>query len=574
VRAAGRDVAWIVREAFEGYRGGFHGFTARARAQFENADWAEARRITAERLDLYGACLQGALFRLHQRLGEQFDDRDRWHAANESFRGHLAGLPDAELAETFFNSVTRRVFATSGVDPAIEFVHPLAAEPLPEQLERVVRVCPRRHDTAGLVARLLDHHAFACGFEDLARDATRVARDLDAADPAPVEAIESARALFYRGQAAYLVGRVRRPGGASHPLVLALANRGGGVSVDAALLTEDEVSVVFSFTRSYFFVEADRSRELVAFLHRLMPRKPLAELYDAIGHPRHGKTELYRALLDHLARSDDRFETAPGQKGMVMLVFALPAYDLVFKIIKDVFPPPKATTRRQVMRKYDLVFRHDRAGRLVDAREFEHLAFDRARFAPEVLEELASEARESAQIGAERVVLRHLYTERRLRPLDLFLREAPEDQKRTAIVDYGESIRDLARSNIFPGDMLLKNFGVTRHGRVVFYDYDELAVLTDCRFREVPRARYDEEEMAGEPWFFVGENDVFPEEFLPFLGLDDAAREAFLSQHRDLLTVGFWTELQEQHRQGHVPEVFPYPRSKRYPVRFGDPLRQ
>jgi isocitrate dehydrogenase kinase/phosphatase len=246
----------------------------------------------------------------------------------------------------------------------------------------------------------------------------------------------------------------------------------------------------------------------------------------------------------------------------------------VFKIIKDVFPPPKATTRRQVMRKYDLVFRHDRAGRLVDAREFEHLAFDRARFAPEVLEELASEARESAQIGAERVVLRHLYTERRLRPLDLFLREAPEDQKRTAIVDYGESIRDLARSNIFPGDMLLKNFGVTRHGRVVFYDYDELAVLTDCRFREVPRARYDEEEMAGEPWFFVGENDVFPEEFLPFLGLDDAAREAFLSQHRDLLTVGFWTELQEQHRQGHVPEVFPYPRSKRYPVRFGDPLRQ
>lgn len=574
MRAAGRDVAWIVREAFEAYREGFHGFTARARAHFENADWAEARRITTERLDLYGACLQGALFRLHERLGEQFHDRDRWHAANESFRGHLAGLPDAELAETFFNSVTRRVFATSGVDPAIEFVHPLAAEPLPEQLDRVVRVCPRRHDTAGLVARLLDHHAFACGFEDLARDATRVARDLDAADPAPVEAIESARVLFYRGQAAYLVGRARRAGGASHPVVIALANRGGGVSVDAALLTEDEASVVFSFTRSYFFVEADRSRELVAFLHRLLPRKPLAELYDAIGHPRHGKTELYRSLLDHLARSDDRFETAPGQKGMVMLVFALPAYDLVFKIIKDAFPPPKATTRRQVMRKYDLVFRHDRAGRLVDAREFEHLAFDRARFAPEVLEALASEARESAQIGADRVVLRHLYTERRLRPLDLFLREAQEGPKRVAIVDYGESIRDLARSNIFPGDMLLKNFGVTRHGRVVFYDYDELAVLTDCRFREVPRARYDEEEMAGEPWFFVGENDVFPEEFLPFLGLDDAAREAFLSQHRDLLTVGFWTELQEQHRQGHVPEVFPYPRSKRYPVRFGDPLRQ
>ena len=329
------------------------------------------------------------------------------------------------------------------------------------------------------------------------------------------------------------------------------------MSVDAVLLTEDEASIVFSFTRSYFFVEADRSREMVAFLRSLMPRKPVGELYDAIGHPRHGKTELYRALLDHMQRSDDRFETAPGQKGMVMLVFALPAYDLVFKLIRDEFPPPKATTRRQVMRKYDLVFRHDRAGRLVDAREFEHLEFDRARFAPAVLEELAREATKSAEVRGDKVILHHLYTERRLRPLDLYLREADEANARVAIVDYGESIRDLARSNIFPGDMLLKNFGVTRHGRVVFYDYDELAVLTDCRFREVPKARYDEEEMAGEPWFFVGENDVFPEEFLPFLGLGDSAREAFLSQHRDLLTVAFWAGMQDaaprRPRARHLP---------------------
>jgi isocitrate dehydrogenase kinase/phosphatase len=308
---------------------------------------------------------------------------------------------------------------------------------------------------------------------------------------------------------------------------------------------------------------------MVAFLRSLLPRKPVGELYDAIGHPRHGKTELHRALLDHLQHSDDRFETAPGQRGMVMLVFALPAYDLVFKIIRDDFPPPKAVTRRQVMRKYDIVFRHDRAGRLVDAREFEHLEFDRGRFAPEVLDELREEARKSTEVTDDKVVLHHVYTERRLRPLDLYLREAGEKGSRAAIVDYGEAIRDLARSNIFPGDMLLKNFGVTRHGRVVFYDYDELAVLTDCRFREVPKARYEEEEMAGEPWFFVGENDVFPEEFLPFLGLDDTAREAFLAQHRDLLAVHFWTEMQQEHRAGNAPDIFPYPRSKRFAVRFG-----
>jgi isocitrate dehydrogenase kinase/phosphatase len=344
------------------------------------------------------------------------------------------------------------------------------------------------------------------------------------------------------------------------------------VAVDAVLLTENECSIVFSFTRSYFFVEADRSRELVGFLRGLMPRKPVSELYDAIGHNKHGKTELYRALLAHLAQSEARFEVAPGQKGMVMLVFALPSYDVVFKLIRDRFPPPKTATRRQVMRKYELVFRHDRAGRLVDAREFEHLEFERSRFAPEVLEELAREAAHSAEIRDGKVVLHHLYTERRLRPLDLFLREATPELARTAILDYGESIRDLARSNIFPGDMLLKNFGVTRHGRIVFYDYDELAVLTDCRFREVPRARYDDEEMSGEPWFFVGENDVFPEEFLPFLGLQGEPREAFLGRHSDLLGTDFWSAMQEEHRAGRVPDIFPYPPEKRFEAREGRPV--
>jgi isocitrate dehydrogenase kinase/phosphatase len=568
MRAAGRDVAWIVGDAFAGYREGFRALTARAREHFAAADWHAVARSSGERLDLYGSCLAQTLERLRRRLGEAFHDREGWRAASEAYAGHLASLPDPELAETFFNSVSRRVFATTGVDPAIEFVHALAAEP-PPRFDGVVRSCPRRHDTAGLVARLLHHHPFPCGWEDLARDATRVAADLDAADPSPVATIESARALFYRGKGAYLVGRVRRASGASHPLVVALANTGGRVGVDAVLLTEDEASIVFSFTRSYLFVEAERSRETVAFLRSLVPRKPVSELYDAIGHPRHGKTELYRALLDHLERSDDCFGPAPGQRGMVMLVFALPAYDLVFKVIRDEFPPPKQATRRQVMRKYDLVFRHDRAGRLVDAREFEHLEFDRGRFAPAVLDELRREATKSVEVTDDRVVLHHVYTERRLRPLDLYLREAGEERSRAAIVDYGEAIRDLARSNIFPGDMLPKNFGVTRHGRVVFYDYDELAVLTDCRFREVPKARYDEEEMAGEPWFFVGENDVLPEEFLPFLGLDDDAREAFLAHHRDLLDVQFWTGMQEQHRAGHVPDVFPYPRSRRFAVRFG-----
>jgi isocitrate dehydrogenase kinase/phosphatase len=568
---AAPDGAAIVRDAFDAYREGFRAFTARARAHFETGDWLAVQRHSAERLDLYGSCLNEALGRLRLRLGNRFHDRPLWRAANKVYARGLPGRRDAELAETFFNSVTRRVFATEGVDPAVEFVHPAAAEPLPTLFEGVTRVCPRRQDTAGLVARLLDHHRFGTGYEDLGRDATLIARELDARDKAPVEALQTARALFFRNKGAYLVGRAWRRDGGSHPVVIALANPRGRVAADAVLLTEDEVSMVFSFTRSYFFADTDRPRELVAFLHSLMPRKPVSELYDAIGHNKHGKTELYRALLAHAQGSEDRFEIAAGQKGMVMVVFTLPSYDLVFKVIRDRIPPPKTTTRRGVMEKYELVFRHDRAGRLVDAREFEHLEFEKRRFGPELLEELGAEAAGSVEVGEDTVVLHHLYTERRLRPLDLYLREQAPPEGRVAILDYGEAIRDLARSNIFPGDMLLKNFGVTRHGRIVFYDYDELAVLTDCRFREVPRSRYDQQEMKGEPWFFVGANDVFPEEFLPSLGLAGEPREVFLARHSDLLGTAFWTAMQEEHRAGRVPDIFPYPQERRLAAGEGRP---
>jgi isocitrate dehydrogenase kinase/phosphatase len=559
---AARDGAEVVREAFLAYRAEFARLTARARASFSAGDWTQVRRDAAERLDLYGGCLAAALERLRALLGDGLHERPLWHAANRAYAHSIAGMADAELAQTFFNSVTRRVFATAGVDPAIEFVE-LAFPPSPPE-EDVVRTCPRRHDTAGVVARLLQHHELPCGYEDLGRDATLIAADLDAASASPVLAIDSARPLFFRNRRAYVVGRVRRASGEAHPIVVPLVNETGRVAADTVLLTEDEASIVFSFTRSYFFVETAHPRGLVGFLRTLMPRKPVSDLYDAIGHNRHGKTELYRALHAHLAASHDPFEIAAGQRGMVMLVFTLPSYDLVFKVIRDRFPPPKTVTRRSVVAKYDLVFRHDRAGRLVDARSFEHIQFDRRRFPPALIDELLGEAGETVELGPRSLGLRHLYTERRMRPLDLYLREAAPAQRVAAILDYGEAIRDLARSNIFPGDMLLKNFGVTRHGRVVFYDYDELALLTDCRFREVPRARYDDEELAGEPWFFVGENDVFPEEFLPFLGLEGELRDAFMDAHRDLMSVEFWSSMQAEHRAGRVPDVMPYPASRRF----------
>ena len=113
-------------------------------------------------------------------------------------------------------------------------------------------------------------------------------------------------------------------------------------------------------------------------------------------------------------------------------------------------------------------------------------------------------------------------------PLDIYLQQATPEEANQAIIDYGQAIKDLAVTNIFTGDMLLKNFGVTRHGRLVFYDYDELRPLTDCNFRKFPQAMSYEDELAAEPWFHIGEDDVFPEEFLRFMGLPNNVKETFL----------------------------------------------
>jgi isocitrate dehydrogenase kinase/phosphatase len=330
------------------------------------------------------------------------------------------------------------------------------------------------------------------------------------------------------------------------------------VYVDAALPSAPSASIVFSFTRSYFHVEVDRSSALIAFLKSILPQKPLSELYIAIGYNKHGKTVLYRELAAHLAGTTDRFEPARGDRGMVMIVFTLRSLDVVFKVIRDRIAPPKSVTRQEVMQKYALVFRHDRAGRLVDAQEFEHLVFERSRFAPELLDELLAEAGETVRVEGDQVLIRHLYAERRVTPLNLFIRERDEWSSRDALLEYGQAIRDLAATNTFPGDLLLKNFGVTRTGRVIFYDYDELCLVTECNFRDLPRARDDDDETSGEPWFYVGESDVFPEEFLRFLGLPERLRGAFLAAHGEILTADFWRRMQARHRAGEIVDIFPY----------------
>jgi len=562
--------AKAICEAFGDYQTQFRAITQRAAGRFAGREWRAAQMDAANRLDLYKDVANGCVAEIHELMEERVNEKLLWTGIKAVYSGLIDQRDDWELGETFFNSITRRLFTTVGLDPQIEFVDSDFETPPTQPTQPIYRVYGRvavsPDALAVMLEDIIDEYQFGADFLDKPRNLQLAAQQIEAhlqnIGETFVTRTEMVGSVFYRNKGAYLVGRMFA-GSCVVPLVLAVLHNDDGLVIDTVLLDEDEVSVLFSFTRSYFQVEVARPYALVRFLRSIMPRKKIAELYISIGYNKHGKTLLYRDLLQALTASDDEFRIASGQPGMVMSVFTLPSYDAVFKIIKDYFAPPKNTTRQQVMAHYQMVFQHDRAGRLIDAQEFEHLKIERSRISPELLDELKQLAKKSVTIEPDYLDIKHVYVERRVIPLNIYIYEKPDLEAQAAIIDLGFAIKDLAATNIFPGDMFLKNFGVTRHGRVVFYDYDELAPLTSCNFRIIPPPTSYNDELWAEPGYSVRENDIFPEEFLHFLGLHGMLRDVFVEHHADLLEARFWQETQARIRSGEVLDIFPYNQNKR-----------
>ena len=552
-------------EAFFDYQTRFNAITRRARERFVERDWAGSFDDAAERLHFYNDVLDALTGRIRELMGVRLAERSIWTAIKAVYSSLIARLPAWEIAETFFNSLTRRVFATAGVDQAIEFVDTDFDAPPPGAPITIARTYRGQSLPELLCSALTDAFDESC-WDNLRVTAKLATARVETARPAKnsQHELEILPTIFYRGRGAYLVGRILRKGEMPLPIALCLRHENArGITLDALLHGDVDLALLFSFTRSYFRVAVECPYRLVRYLQQLMPRKRLIDLYNAIGFHRHGKTEFYRDFIAHLRTSSDRFIVAEGARGMVMSVFTLPSYDVVFKLIKDRFDLPKDSTQEEVRRRYRLVFEHDRAGRLVEAHEFEHLRIPGDRFDSELLAELLRDAASIVKKDGGDVIIARAYVERRLRPLNVFFRENEPETVAAAGRDYGQSIKDLAASNIFPGDLLTKNFGVTRHGRVVFYDYDELCFLTDCHFRNLPEARTPEDEIAAEPWFSVRENDIFPEEFLQFLSFPKPAMAALLQHHGEIFEADFWRTIQGRIKAGEIPEVFPYGTERR-----------
>ena len=535
--------------------------------------------LARERIQMYDARVEEAVRTVADRFPEAEVDESLWPAIKVAYIGLLHEHKQPECAETFYNSVACAVLHRRYYRNEFIFWRPaVATEHLEGEAPSYRCFYPRKDGLRSSLFSIARSLALANPWEDLRRDVHNVVRALRDHFPRPARAqpdlqIQVMASLFFRNKAAYIIGRVINAHRELPFAVPILQNERGDIYLDTLLVGEDQLLILFSFARTYFFVDMEVPAAYISFLRWLMPRKPRCELYMSVGLAKQGKTLFYRDLHYHLKHSTDRFVVAPGIKGMVMLVFTLPSFPYVFKVIRDRFAPPKEIDRQTVIDKYLMVKLHDRVGRMADTLEYSLVALPLDRFDPNLIAELKSECAATVELEGQSLVVRHVYIERRMQPLNIHVeecrRDGDETRLRYALREYGNAIKELAGAGIFPGDMLLKNFGVTRHDRVVFYDYDEIQPITEVTFRCIPPAASYEEELAAEPYWRVGDGDVFPEQFERFLVANPRAREIFYEYHRDLLDPAFWRAKQERWRAGLLEDVFPYPEE----IRFSRSLR-
>ena len=569
-------IAQTILQGFDAQYGRFLEVTSGAQQRFEQADWHAVQQAMKNRIHLYDHHVGLVVEQLRCITNGQSTDAAFLLRVKEHYTRLLPDYPRFEIAESFFNSVYCRLFDHRSLTPERLFI-------FSSQPERRFRTIPRPlakdfhpdHGCESLLMRVISDLPLRLRWQNKSRDIHYIVRHLTetlGTDNLAESHLQVANELFYRNKAAWLVGKLITPSGTLPFLLPIHQTDDGELFIDTCLTTTAEASIVFGFARSYFMVYAPLPAALVEWLREILPGKTTAELYMAIGCQKHAKTESYREYLVYLQGCNEQFIEAPGIRGMVMLVFTLPGFDRVFKVIKDRFAPQKEMSAAHVRACYQLVKEHDRVGRMADTQEFENFVLEKRHISPALMELLLQEAAEKITDLGEQIVIRHLYIERRMVPLNIWLEQVEGQQLRDAIEEYGNAIRQLAAANIFPGDMLFKNFGVTRHGRVVFYDYDEICYMTEVNFRDIPPPRYPEDELASEPWYSVSPGDVFPEEFRHWLCADPRIGPLFEEMHADLFRADYWRALQNRIREGHVEDVYAYRRRQRFSVRYGEML--
>jgi isocitrate dehydrogenase kinase/phosphatase len=575
VEIASPDPAAIAQATLDGFNRHYAIFrdcARTAKSHFEAGNWLAIAHTSQDRIDFYDRRVAETVARLEREFGCDRIDEARWERVKREYIALLIDHRQPECAETFFNSVSCKILHRTYFHNRCLFVRPAVSTEHIDDPPSYRSYYPRQHGLRHALMDIVLDFQLDTRFADFRRDIRNVVSGFRRRFPRPLRLeanhqVQVLSSLFFRNRTAYIVGKIIN-GFHIYPFVVPIKHDAEGrLYFDALLVEPDDIALLFSANRAYFLVDMEVPSAYVKFLSSMVPIRTEAELYTMVGLQKQGKTLFFRDFLHHLKHSTDEFIPAPGIKGLVMAVFTLPSFPYVFKVIRDDIAPSKDTTPERVKEKYFLVKHHDRVGRMADTLEYSDVAFPRARFVPELIAELRKAAPSLVEEDGEAIIVKHLYIERRMTPLNLYLERATPAQRERAVRDYGDALKQIVTVNIFPGDLLFKNFGVTRFGRVVFYDYDEIEYVTDCRFRRIPPPPSGYDDMSGEVWYPVGAHDVFPEEFTTFLLTDPAVRASFLAHHADLLDAAWWQSLQATIGSGALPEVLSYPER----VRFAPP---
>ena len=384
VQQTAQQIAAVLVEGFNKHYRLFRELTRGAKTRFEAADWHAVQRSNRDRIAFYDERVQETVIRLHGEFKAESLDDETWSQAKLLFIGLLVNHKQPELAETFFNSVFCKILHRTYFHNDFIFVRPaVSTEYIESDPPTYTSYYPQRHGLAATIREIVMDFGWRRPFTDLERDIRRVLRKVryfmggrwpTAEVNLQIQVLYSA---FYRNKAAYIIGKAVN-GNQEYPFAVpVLHDAEGKLYLDTVLLDPWRISVLFSLSRAYFMADMEVPSGYVQFLRSMMPTKTRSELYTMLGLAKQGKTMFYRDLMAHLRHSQDRFIIAPGIKGMVMLVFTLPSYPYVFKLIKDTFAPPKEIDRATVKAKYLLVKQHDRVGRMADTLEFSDVALPR-----------------------------------------------------------------------------------------------------------------------------------------------------------------------------------------------------
>lgn len=570
----------LARSVFAGFEAMFSQFlniTLGAQSRFEQRKYHSVQSAMRERLQVYEREVKNVSEAVRVIAYAELTCPQTWQLAKNIYGDMVQNHENKPIAHTFFNSTFGAIWDDKKIRTVHLFVLKAKYRSEPRSYESLVSRVSLHNGFNNAVKTLVTNQVFRVPFSHLELDVSTLQSTLMQGAKQQCKQvyelinlndgyIEYANSLFFRNKACYLIGRCIAKNGDNMPFAIAILNTDEGLKIDAVMMGADQLSLLFGFARTYFMVDTDKPARYVDYLSVLMPHKQRFELFNAIGFIKHAKTEFYRHKVDTTKNSPANFKyvTAPGTPGMVMLVFTIEGLDYVYKVIKDKFSAPKTATKAQVKEKYNFVKQADRVGRLVDTHEFRYLAFDLSRFSDELLEQMKSQIGSSMVISGKALILKHVYVERKMTPLNLYITQCDNKTLERVMHDYGKAIKELASANIFPGDMLMKNFGVTRWGRVVFYDFDEICPLTDCNFREVPQTQNALEELSRNSYFDIAENDIFPSQFKVFFSANEIAFNYFNNKHSNLFLATFWQGCQQQVHNGYLPDVYPYKQSWRF----------